>query len=116
MKAKVLLFCAGCMLVLAVTGTATAQTEAPAILSALGNQSGVTVVSEADLAQIEGTGPLAFWSYQWRANLRAFFQASMAMRRSMIRARIAYWYGGGGTTDPGGDTGGDTGGGELPPE
>jgi hypothetical protein len=116
MKAKVLLFCAGCVLVLAVTGTASAQTEAPAILSALGNQSGVTIVGEADLAQIEGTGPLAFWSYQWRAHMRAFFQASMAMRRNMIRARIAFWRNGG-WGYPGGETGGDTGGGgEIPPE
>ena len=111
MKVKVLILCVGCVLVLTTTGAAAEQTEAPAILSALGAQSGITVVGEADLAEIEGTGPLGFWNRQWRARLRSFFQASRATRRSIIRARIARWRGGGGTPDPGGDTGG---GGDLP--
>ncbi len=111
---KVGLFCMGCVLVLATTGTAAEPPEAPAILSALGTQAGVTVVSEADLAEIEGTGPLAFWHQQWRARLRAFFQANRAVRRRIIRARIAYWRGGGQTPDPGTNPGGDPGGGGEP--
>jgi len=118
MKVKVLIFCAGCMLVLATTSTAAEQAEAPAILSALGTQAGVTIVSEADLAEIEGTGPFDFWTRQWRARLAAFLRASRARRRAIIRARIAAWRNGGGgggseTPDPGTepDPGG---GGDLP--
>jgi len=120
MKVNVLIFCVGCVLVLATTSAADEPPEAPAILSALGTQAGVTVVSEADLAEIEGTGPLGFWHRMWRARLRAFFQASRAQRRAIIRARIAFWRGGGAgggeTPDPGTDPGTDPGGGELPPE
>jgi hypothetical protein len=113
MNVKILVFCVGCMLVLVTTGTAAEQSEAPAILSALGAQSGITVVTEADLAEIEGTGPLGSWGRQWRARLRTFFRVSQARRRAIIRARIAYWRGGGAETP---DPGGETGGGEMPPE
>lgn len=95
MKVKMLIFCVGCVLVMGTTAMAAEQAEAPAILSALGTQAGVTIVSEANLAQIEGTGPLDFWTRQWRARLRTFFQTRRARRRAIIRARITAWRGGG---------------------
>ncbi len=107
MKVRVLIFCLGCVLVMGTTATAAEQAEAPAILSALGTQAGVTVVSEAHLAEIEGTGPFDFWTRQWRVRLRTFFRARRARRRAIIRARIAAWRGGGvgDTTNPGTDPG-----------
>ena len=120
MNLKLLAFCVGCSLVFATTSLADEPEpeETPAILSALGTQVGVAVVSEAELAEIEGTAWLPRWQQAFRARISAYLRASRAARLRMWRARMAYFWalnggggGGGGAEVPEG--GGDD---VMPPE
>jgi len=108
MNMKLLAFCVGCSLVFATTSLADDDPgEAPAILSALGTQAGVAVVSEAELAEIEGTAWLPRWQWGFRARMQAYFRAARAARLRLWRARMAYYWGlnnsgGGGEVPEGG--------------
>jgi hypothetical protein len=105
MNTKLLVCCMGCSLILSGISMADEPEpeETPAILSALGMQAGVAVVSEAELAEVEGTAWLPRWRRAFRARIRSFFRASRAARRRVWAARLAWLRaqnGGGGSVVP----------------
>jgi len=105
MNMKLMTLCVGCSLILGGISMADEPEpeETPAILAALGTQAGVAVVSEAELAEVEGTAWLPRWQRGLRARLRGYLRASRAARRRIWLARMAWLRaqtGGGGTEVP----------------
>ena len=92
MNMKLMTFCVGCSLILGGISMADEPEpeETPAILAALGTQAAVAVVSEAELAEVEGTAWLPRWQRAFRARLRVFLRGNRSARRRIWLARLAW--------------------------